>query len=54
MKVSEVRTLLRGIKGTEEIFIAIPNGRGYRLYPQFYIEKDNNLKSYKLKINENS
>ena len=53
MKVSEIRTMLKGIKGTEDIFISIPNGNGYNLYPQFYIEKDINLKSYKLKINEN-
>lgn len=53
MTVSEVRAILKGIKGTEDVFISIPNGRGYRLYPQFYIEKDTKLKSYKLKINEN-
>lgn len=54
MKVFELRTMLKGIKGTEEIFIAIRNGNGYNLYPQFYVEKDKNLKSYKLKINENN
>jgi DNA-binding winged helix-turn-helix (wHTH) protein len=53
MTVSEVRAMLKGIKGTEDIFISIPNGKGYTLYPQFYIEKDTKLKSYKLKINEN-
>lgn len=53
MKVSEVRTMLKGIKGTEDIFISIPNGKGCNLYPQFYVEKDIKLKSYKLKINEN-
>ena len=53
MKISELRAMLSGIKGTEDIFISIPNGKGCYLYPQFYVEKDKHLKSYKLKINEN-
>ena len=50
MKISELRALLKGIKGTGDIFISIPNGKGYNLYPQFLCEYDNKLKIYKLKV----
>ena len=46
--------MLKGIKRTEDIFISIPDSKGYNLYSQFCVEKDNNLKSYKLKTNENN
>ena len=53
MKVSNLRQMLKGIKGTEDIIISVPTGKGYNLYPQFSVELDKKLKIVKLKVNEN-
>lgn len=50
MKVSELRKLLKGIKGTEDIFVKIPEGDKFHIYPQFSINRNDNLKAYFINI----
>jgi hypothetical protein len=50
MKVSELRKLLKGVKGSEDIFVRIPEGNKFHIYPQISIDKNDNLKAYFINI----
>lgn len=54
MKVSELRAMLKGLKGTDDIMISVPFKGGTYVYSQFHLFKDQNWKCYKLQINENN
>lgn len=53
MKVSDLRQMLKGIKGTEDIIVSVRTNNGYSLYSQFSVDLDKKLKIVKLKVNEN-
>lgn len=52
MKVSELRAMLKGIKGTEDIIIGVPCDKGTYMYPHFHIAHNKNLESYNLIVND--
>lgn len=52
MKVSELRTMLKGLKGTDDIMISIPTKGVTYVYSQFFIFKDDQWKCYKIQVNE--
>lgn len=50
MRISELRAMLKGLKGADEIMIDVPSkGKNY-LYGRFQVYKDENWKCYKIKI----